>query len=403
MTHVPIRSNAEGHFIDDQTARGIAQWCRYYSEVTYIGIEDTASSRESSSAWINLSLQPDSQNCQVIGLPNAYRAADMARTYRSVRARLRQEIARHHHLCFTIGGLVGDWPAVAALEAMAQKRDYVAWIDRVEPEIIRRTMAGAPLRRRLKNALALPLMERYQRFILSRSKTALLQGMDTFSYFRASAPNPQCIYDTHTTKADQISGSQLADKQARIKANAPLEIVYAGRAAAMKGINDWLDVLTLLNQRGVPFRARWIGDGPELSAMQMRVENSPLKGKVCLPGFESDHRALLTALRDSDMLLFCHKTPESPRCLIEALVCGCPLVGYQSSYVSGLVEVKGGAALTAPNQVAALANLVEELHGNRDRLAHLVGQAAASGTDYDEDAVYRHRARLMGASSHLSR
>lgn len=393
VTHVPVRRNATGHLIDDQTARGIAQWCRYFNNVTYVGIEDTAPA--SSSAWVDLARQPETQNCKLMAFPSSYRITEMLRNQGAVRERLRDAVASHDHLCFTIGGLVGDWPALGALEAMAQKRDYVAWIDRVEPEVIRRTMKAAPLKRRIKNAVTLPLMERYQRFVLSRSKTALLQGMDTFDYFSTSAPNPHCIYDTHTTPADRIDAGALAHKQQRISAGSPLEILYVGRAASMKGTVDWLDTLGVLEQRGVPFRARWIGDGPDLSAMQDRIENSSLKDKVIMSGFEADRQVLLDAMRDSDMLLFCHKTPESPRCLIEALVCGCPLIGYRSSYVSGLVDPAGGSALAPPDDVPALAEIVESLHQDRSRLARLVGEAAASGMQYDEDGVYEHRAKLM--------
>jgi glycosyltransferase involved in cell wall biosynthesis len=398
VTHVPVRLTSAGALIDEQTARGIKQWCRYFNKVTYIGIEEISPARVSSSTWVNLAEQPEAQRCALSALPNAYRIADMMRSLGAVRKLLRREIANHDLLCFTIGGLVGDWPAIAALGAIAQKRNYVAWIDRVEVEVIRRTLRGASLKRRLKYAAMLPLMGQYQRFILSRSETALLQGMDTFQHFNTSASNPHCIYDTHTTLADRINPVKLAEKQASIKAGGPLKIVYAGRAAAMKGTDHWLDVLTLLAERGVPFRARWIGDGPELQAMQLRVENTLLREKVVLSGFEPNHQVLLKALHESDMLLFCHKTAESPRCLIEALVCGCPLVGYESAYVSGMVHPAGGAALSRRNQVEALADMVEDLHQNRHRLADLVAAAAISGMRYDEDTVYQHRAKLMGAS-----
>lgn len=395
VTHVPVRRNGTRLLIDSQTARGISQWCRYFDRVTYIGIEDAVPATAGSAAWVDLSLLPEAKNCELIALASGYHVAEMLRVQGAVRDRLRQAVSSHDHLCFTIGGLVGDWPAIGALEAIKQGRDFVAWIDRVEPEIIRLTMAQAPLRRRLKNLVVLPLMERFQRYILSRSKVALLQGMDTFDYFGNSAPNPHCIYDTHTTKADRITPQTLARKQAKLQANAPLKIIYIGRAAPMKGTEDWLDTLAVLAQRGVPFEARWIGDGPDLPAMQDRIDGSALEGKVVLSGFEADRQVVLQALQDSDILLFCHKTPESPRCLIEALVSGCPLVGYRSAYVSGLVEMGGGAALSPLNDVDGLAATIEKLHLDRDQLATLMAEASASGMQYDEDSVYAHRANLM--------
>ena len=42
-----------------------------------------------------------------------------------------------------------------------------------------------------------------------------------------------------------------------------------------------------------------------------------------------DHDQLLRELKARDVFVFCHKIPESPRCLIEALQCGVPIVGYK--------------------------------------------------------------------------
>ena len=77
----------------------------------------------------------------------------------------------------------------------------------------------------------------------------------------------------------------------------------------MKGPDDWLDTLEQLYSRQVPFRATWIGDGPELPQMKARLANSPLATAVDLPGFEDNRGVLLRKLEESHLLLFCHKTP----------------------------------------------------------------------------------------------
>ena len=50
-----------------------------------------------------------------------------------------------------------------------------------------------------------------------------------------------------------------------------------------------------------------------------RVERAFL-WQVALPGFIRDRSAILKVLREAQVFVFCHKTPESPRNLIEALV-----------------------------------------------------------------------------------
>ncbi|WBO20856.1 glycosyltransferase [Sphingomonas abietis] len=319
----------------------------------------------------------------------------MLREYGRVRKTLREAVAQHEHLCFTFGGIIGDWPALAAREAIRQDRRYGAWIDRVEVPIIRNRMAGASQGRRLAAAIAAPLGEHYTRHLIRHSAVALLQGGDTFQHYARWASAPHCTYDTHTRIHDRIDAATVSAKQARLVAGEPLRIVYAGRAAPMKGTGDWLDTLALLHAQQIPFRATWIGDGPDLATMRGRVASARLTGLVDLPGFEGDRDILLDRMRQSDMLLFCHKTPESARCLIEALVSGCPLVGYRSAYAYGLVATHGGGAFTPLDDPNALAVQVAELHRDRAGFARLIGDAAASGRLYDEDGVYAHRAELM--------
>jgi len=396
VTHVNLRRDGDRLLIDDQTAAGLRQWCKHFGGLTYFGVAaDEDDARDSSVTWVDISAQPFAAQCELHALPRAYKPQQMARHYRQTRATLAQAIASHHYLCFTIGGLIGDWPAVAALEAIKQGRPYAAWLDRVEPAIIRQGLANASLKRRLWASVMLPLMERYHRHLLKHSTVALLQGGDTFEHYKPWNANSHCIYDTHTTTADQISAAQLEQKRARIRSGAPLEIIYVGRAAAMKGPDDWLDVLTGLSSEQVPFKARWIGDGPALAAMRQRVGSGPLQDHVQLSGFKGDRSAIFAALRASDIVLYCHKTPESPRSLIEALVAGCPIVGYDTAYPRELTRTSGGGAFAPQDDVEGLIATIARLHRERGMLENLVTAAATTGSAYDEDSVYAVRAKLM--------
>ncbi|KKB86074.1 hypothetical protein VW29_04085 [Devosia limi DSM 17137] len=393
VTHVSLRLDGDRLLIDDQTAAGLRQWCRHFDAVTYYGVE--ADADDSSVTWVDVSDRPFGDRCELHALPRAYKPQQMARSYRQTRATLARAIASHHYLCFTIGGLVGDWPAVAALEASRQGRPYAAWLDRVEPAIIRQSLGNASLKRRLGASATLPLMERYHRHLLKRSRVALLQGGDTFEHYRPWNENSHCIYDTHTTADDQIGPAQLEQKRQRVRSEQPLAIIYVGRAAEMKGPDDWLDVLEGLARQNVPFQARWIGDGPALADMRHRVDGGPLRDRVQLTGFEGDRDAVFAALRASDIVLYCHKTPESPRSLIEALVAGCPIVGYETAYPRELTRLRGGGAFAPQDDVEGLVATIARLHRDRALLERLVTAAAASGSTYDEDTVYAARAALM--------
>lgn len=396
VTHVVIRQGPNGPQIDEQTAAGITQWCRRFDRVTYYGIAaEGAGGNGSSTAWTDANSGLIGERAVLKTFPRAYGPVAMSRHYRAARAILRHEIRRHRYLSFTIGGLFGDWPALAAMEAIRQKRRFSAKLDVIEPTIVRNKFKNGPFIRKVAGAVVAPAMEYYTRFILRRSTVALLQGMDTFDHYSPFADDAHCIYNTHTHESDQISAAALEEKKARIQSGAPLRIVYVGRANPMKGPDDWLDALDRLQHANVPFHATWLGDGPDLGMMRRRVERSALAGKVDLPGFENRREVLLQALRDGDLLLFCHKTAESARCLVESLVGGCALVGYGAAYPRGLVKEHGGGMFAMQDDVADLAAQLIALHQDRTALSDLVAGAAASGQRFNEDIVYEHRAGLM--------
>jgi hypothetical protein len=74
VTHVAVRRAPwSGRTpIDDQTAAGIAQWCRHFEKVTYCGIaEATGSSNSNSTMSIDISNCSEAERCELFALPHA--------------------------------------------------------------------------------------------------------------------------------------------------------------------------------------------------------------------------------------------------------------------------------------------------------------------------------------------
>jgi glycosyltransferase involved in cell wall biosynthesis len=198
----------------------------------------------------------------------------------------------------------------------------------------------------------------------------------------------------HAKQSDAITDEQLEQKCAEIPSAEHLRIIYAGRADAIKAPLDWIAAMGQLRDRGVPFRATWLGDGPLLAEMRSEVERRRLGDLVSLPGFISDRNELLSQLRAAHVLAFCHTTPESPRNLVEALISGCPIVGYHSEFAEELVE-DGGGGFVKLGDGAALSDRLAALNSNRTELVAMTRQAAASGKRFNDDAVFRHRSELI--------
>ena len=132
-----------------------------------------------------------------------------------------------------------------------------------------------------------------------------------------------------------------------------------------------------------------------LEDARARVQELRLKRNIRFEGFVADRSAILNFLRGVDVFLFTHITPESPRCLIEALISGLPLIGYQSSYVRDLVSHGGGGEFTRLGDTDALAQTLVRLYRNREALSQLTEAAANARGVYNDEAVFAHRSELI--------
>jgi glycosyltransferase involved in cell wall biosynthesis len=95
------------------------------------------------------------------------------------------------------------------------------------------------------------------------------------------------------------------------------------------------------------------------------------------------------------VFLFCHNTPESPRCLIEALIAGTPIVGYDSAYAADLIKEAGGGVLVPIGATARLAQSLTDLAKDRTTLAGLMTAARQDGLPFDDVTAFAHRSELI--------
>ncbi|NWG87689.1 MAG: glycosyltransferase [Hydrogenophilaceae bacterium] len=395
---VPIRFRQGVNHIESQAANGLKCWSDNFDRLVVACpvLPESEVPKRSSWEWVP---EPDLGNgdrIRLVGLPWAHSVRSFLAGYRPVRHLLRHEIANARYLQFAIGGLIGDWASVAAREAYRMGRPYAVWTDRVESEVVRIT---ADVRSPGKKQLALlhaRLMKGYERYIIRRARLGLFHGAETFEAYAGLTEYAFLTHDVHTKGGDLISRSDLDRKMGDVlNAGRPLRIGYAGRASAMKAPLDWLAVLARLKELGVAFEATWLGDGEMLPEMRAYMERQGLSGHVRLPGFVSDRKEVLAFLRDCDLLLFTHITPESPRIILEALICATPVVGYANGYVADVVAPEGRQLLVPLGDTARLADVVAGLGRNRQLLADGVASAAVAGQHFSDEAVFRHRSELI--------
>ncbi len=172
-------------------------------------------------------------------------------------------------------------------------------------------------------------------------------------------------------------------------AEGPLRVLTAARLVEKKGLDDALEALARLSQRGVAFTFRIVGDGPLRADLEARARTLGLAERVVFTG-RLDREAVFAEMALADVFLLPSRTDASgdqegtPTALIEACAVSIPCV---STFHAGIPEIilDGETGLLVPERdVAGLADRLERL-ARDPALRVRLGRAARARMDAEFD------------------
>lgn len=396
---VPFRQIDGKLLFESQACNGLNRWADNFSRVVAVGpvMPETIAQGDKTIVWEDTAAVLN-QSVRCMPFPWAYGLKDFIREYRHHCQILAGQIRNCEYLQFAIGGLVGDWALVAATEAKKQGRKYAIHTDRVESQVLRKLAESNTGPRAWKRNIEADLMDRYHRSVISHCSAGLWHGQECYAAYSPWCKNNHLIHDVHTKPSDAISLDRLDEKLSGVADAPQVRIAYAGRMTEMKAPLEWIKAIARARDLGVAMHATWYGDGDLRSQMESEIGALKLTNNVTLTGFISDRNILLEGLRSSHIMLFTHVTPESPRCLLEALICGTPLVGYDSAFAKDLTVSRGGGSYVPMHDWQALGNSIAELAENRGELQQLVKDAAANGARFNDQDLFHERSEIIKAS-----
>jgi glycosyltransferase involved in cell wall biosynthesis len=400
---VPFRREGGELLFEEQACNGLDRWADNFLHLTVAApvLPESIAQGETTMRWRDTKTLEHAERMTLIALPWAYSLRDFLRDYGRIAKLLRDEIARSRYLQFAIGGLIGDWAAVAAREAAKAGRKYAIHTDRVEHEVLLEVSRDQGWPRRAKATLIAALMKRYHAAIIKRCSLGLWHGNDCFRAYAPLCPaENRLIHDVHTKPQDAITRASLEEKIAGLESAARIETVYAGRIDPMKAPLDWLHAISVARDLGAPIHAVWYGDGKLRAEAEECMNRLKLSDFVSFPGFLADRQKLLSAMRSAHLMLFTHVTPESPRCLLEALISGTPIIGYDNAYAQDLLDTgdgkaSGGGSLVPIHDSNALGRRLAELAADRTTLTLLIREAAKNGERFNDAAVFMERSEFI--------
>lgn len=394
VTPPVLVQSAVGLRIDPHFANNLAGYLQRVDRVAVACSVAAEAAGSGISNGIPIENMSNRDRVDLILLPEPYREDRYIRHRAEIVKVLRREISKCDYLTIAPHAPF-DWAMLASKIARQMDQNYdieVDWDMANVSWMLWSTMQGGP--NKVRKYLWFKYFLREFKRSMRHSSLALLQGADVFAAYREIAPNPHKVLNLQVVGDDFITPADLARKIAQVASGEPLRICYAGRATEMKGPFDWLRTIRRLVENGTPLQATWFGDGDQHSAMRSYVEANGLQDSVLLAG-SVDRVEVMRTVRQSHLFLFCHLTNESPRCVVEALASASPIIGYESLYVRDLVAAGGGGVFAKLGNWKALAEIVEALDHDRDRLAHLIAGAARSAQKFDRDEAIKERVDLI--------
>ena len=168
-----------------------------------------------------------------------------------------------------------------------------------------------------------------------------------------------------------------ADPSARAAVRAELGIPddgfligWLGRMTEIKRVDDLLAACARLRAKGVDAYLALVGDGPLRDELKDKAEALGIADRTRFVGFRESVGELYAAF---DVVALTSANEGTPVTVIEALACGLPVVATDVGGVSDVVQDGRSGFLVPANDVAAVAERLEQLAGD-PKLCSVMGE-----------------------------
>jgi glycosyltransferase involved in cell wall biosynthesis len=167
-------------------------------------------------------------------------------------------------------------------------------------------------------------------------------------------------------------------------------IGFIGQMIPRKGIPDLIEVFDQLNQQAPDLRLRLIGDGSQRQELEQQASEKSSVNAIEFLGFRSDRLELLS---NFNLFVMTSSLEGIPRCVMEAMAVGVPVVAYDIPGVDQLIE-HGKTGLLAPfgdktalleccKRVLEDPELAQKLSRSAREMVHQCFSAARMANEYE--------------------
>ena len=183
-----------------------------------------------------------------------------------------------------------------------------------------------------------------------------------------SSNRPSCRVVYYAADIETVPGRRVTEGQ-------PLQLVMLGHKSPAKGQHQAIRAVALLRDRGIDVSLTLAGSGDPryVESLSRLSRELGVADRVEQVGFVDG--SPFDCFAASDAALSCSELEGLPRVVVEAMKCGCPVVGARSGGMEELITDAWNGYLYEPGDVADLAAKIELL-GDRNHARTLGSNAA---------------------------
>jgi len=206
------------------------------------------------------------------------------------------------------------------------------------------------------------------------------------------------IYNFIDTEKFAPGETEMTRKLREVQ-NSPV-LIHLSNFRPVKRIDDVIEIFFRVRSK-MPVRLLMIGDGPDRSAAEAKVNASPWKNDV---HFLGDHDAAEEVLPGGDLMLFPTDSESFGLAALEAMACGVPVIGAKAGGLPEVVEDGISGRLFQVGDVEGMANAALEILSDRTTLATMSAAARKTAVDkFKADVIVQQYEHLYRTSIEKAR
>ncbi len=171
-------------------------------------------------------------------------------------------------------------------------------------------------------------------------------------------------------------------------------ITSAGRLVPWKGFAELMDAFSFLLRERPQTTLLIIGDGPEREALEKKVRNLHLEGKVRFLG-RLDKKALGESIKASDLFVLNTSYEGLSHQLLEVMELGVPIVSTRVGGNPELIRDEISGILVEPCDTEVLSKVIARLLDNEQLRQRMVQNARVRLQDFTQEREAAHFVELL--------